>query len=85
MPCAPVSRNATYVHLCIDFQRRAFKVRSEIAHVLYKSTGFYAPECERTVIWNDPDLGVEWPVAGDPIISGKDKSGIRFRDAQTFE
>jgi dTDP-4-dehydrorhamnose 3,5-epimerase len=61
-----------------------FSVQSEIAHVLYKSTAFYAPECERTIAWNDPDLAIDWHVAGEPIISGKDTKGASLRDAETF-
>ena len=62
-----------------------FSVLSDVAHVLYKSTEFYAPECERTIAWNDPDLGIDWQLAGDPIISGKDTKGVSLRDAETFE
>jgi len=62
-----------------------FSVLSESAHVLYKATDFYAPECERTVAWNDPDLAVDWGLTGSPVISAKDQRGTRFRDAETFE
>ncbi|HEX4487702.1 MAG TPA: dTDP-4-dehydrorhamnose 3,5-epimerase [Terriglobales bacterium] len=61
-----------------------FSVQSDTAHVLYKSTAFYAPECERTIAWNDPDLAIDWQVAGEPIISGKDTKGASLRDAETF-
>jgi dTDP-4-dehydrorhamnose 3,5-epimerase len=61
-----------------------FGVKSDIAHVLYKSTGFYAPECERTLAWNDHDLSIDWQLAGEPIISGKDTKGVSLRDAETF-
>lgn len=62
-----------------------FMVLSETAHVLYKSTGFYAPQCERTIAWNDPDLNIDWELRGNPTVSAKDQRGVRFRDAETFE
>lgn len=59
-----------------------FQVLSATAHVLYKATNFYSPECERTILWNDPDLNIGWePFDGPPIISAKDGAGSRFRDA----
>ena len=61
-----------------------FSVLSENAHVLYKTTDFYTPECERTIAWDDPDLAVEWQLSGKPVISSKDERGTRFRDAATF-
>ena len=61
-----------------------FRVVSDSAHVLYKATDFYAPELERTVAWNDPDLGIDWQLDGDPIISAKDQRGVPFREAETF-
>jgi len=60
-----------------------FYVLSEDAHVLYKSTEFYYPELERTILWNDPELGIEWG-ADEPLLSAKDERGIRFREAETF-
>jgi dTDP-4-dehydrorhamnose 3,5-epimerase len=62
-----------------------FRVVSEGAHVLYKATDFYHPECERTLAWNDPDVNVEWRLEGAPIISSKDGLGLPFREAETFE
>lgn len=62
-----------------------FLVLSETAHVLYKSTGYYAPQCERTIAWNDPDLNIDWELQGTPIVSAKDERGSRFRDADVFE
>jgi dTDP-4-dehydrorhamnose 3,5-epimerase len=55
------------------------------ADVLYKSTEFYAPELERTIAWNDPDLNIDWKFSGDPELSDKDKKGVRFGDAEVFE
>ena len=48
-----------------------FRVISETAHVLYKATDYYAPEHERTLAWNDPDLKIDWELDGDPIVSAK--------------
>ena len=62
-----------------------FRVLSEKAHVLYKATDFYAPEHERTVAWNDPELKVNWEVDGEPIVSAKDQRGTAFRDAESFD
>jgi dTDP-4-dehydrorhamnose 3,5-epimerase len=61
-----------------------FLVVSEAAEVLYKATDYYAPEHERTIAWDDPDLAIEWPLSGPPVLSAKDKAGVRFRDAQVF-
>lgn len=62
-----------------------FRVISENAHVLYKATDYYAPEHERTLAWNDPDLNINWELDGEPIISAKDRRGIPFANAETFE
>jgi dTDP-4-dehydrorhamnose 3,5-epimerase len=52
-----------------------FYTCSETADVLYKVTDFYAPNHERTLLWNDPGVGIEWPFTGEPIISDKDRAG----------
>jgi dTDP-4-dehydrorhamnose 3,5-epimerase len=62
-----------------------FRVVSEGAHVLYKATDYYAPESERTLAWNDPELKIDWQLAGDPIVSAKDQRGVFFRDAERFD
>lgn len=62
-----------------------FLVLSEKAHVLYKATNFYAPEYERTLAWNDPQVNIEWPINGEPIVSAKDQRGMALADAETFE
>jgi dTDP-4-dehydrorhamnose 3,5-epimerase len=61
-----------------------FLVLSEYAEFLYKTTDYYAPEHERSVAWNDPDIGIAWPLAGEPVLSAKDKVGARLRDAEVF-
>ena len=61
-----------------------FLVLSDKAHVLYKTTDFYAPEYERTVAWNDPQLKINWELDGEPIVSAKDQLGKAFRDAESY-
>lgn len=62
-----------------------FRVISEKAHVLYKATDYYAPEHERTLAWNDPELKIDWELDGAPIVSAKDQRGVRLANAETFE
>jgi dTDP-4-dehydrorhamnose 3,5-epimerase len=62
-----------------------FCVVSEHAEVLYKTTDFYAPQHERSILWNDPALGIDWPIAGDPVLSAKDAAGVLLRDAELFD
>jgi dTDP-4-dehydrorhamnose 3,5-epimerase len=62
-----------------------FVVLSETADFLYKATEYYAPKSERTILWNDPDIGIEWPLAGEPILSAKDASAKTFSEAEVFE
>jgi dTDP-4-dehydrorhamnose 3,5-epimerase len=62
-----------------------FIVLSDSADFVYKATDYYAPEFERTILWNDPDLGIRWPLAGEPILSSKDAAGSTFLDAEVFE
>ncbi|MGB7538426.1 MAG: dTDP-4-dehydrorhamnose 3,5-epimerase [Anaerolineales bacterium] len=63
-----------------------FYVLSEWAEVLYKASDYYSPESERTLLWNDPDLAIEWPLLNGqpPILSGKDASGKRLSEAELF-
>lgn len=61
-----------------------FLVLSEYAEFLYKTTEYYAPQHERTILWNDPDLAIAWPIAAEPILSAKDKAGKLFRDAEVY-
>ncbi|MGA7646416.1 MAG: dTDP-4-dehydrorhamnose 3,5-epimerase, partial [Terriglobales bacterium] len=62
-----------------------FRVVSETAHVLYKTTDFYAPEHEHTVAWNDPTLKIDWQLDGEAIVSAKDRLGVLFELAQKFD
>ena len=62
-----------------------FVVISDIAEVLYKTTDYYAPEYERSLLWNDPDLGIDWPLEGiTPILSAKDQAGQPLKTADFF-
>jgi len=62
-----------------------FSVLSDQAHVLYKATNFYAPEHERTLAWNDPDLAINWELVADPVVSAKDQRGVLLKNAEVFE
>ncbi|MEH1949350.1 MAG: dTDP-4-dehydrorhamnose 3,5-epimerase [Nostoc sp.] len=62
-----------------------FLVLSEIAEVLYKTTDYYAPQSDRTILWNDPDLAIDWPLSAPPILSAKDQAGKSFRTAEVFD
>jgi len=63
-----------------------FYVLSDVAEFQYKCTDYYAPEHERSIIWDDPDIGIEWPLvdASEPLLSAKDQTGVSFKAAETF-
>ena len=61
-----------------------FVVLSETADFLYKTTDYYAPEYERSLLWNDPDLGIDWQIPTEPILSAKDKSALPLKEAELF-
>lgn len=61
-----------------------FLVLSEWAEVLYKATDYYAPEFERTICWDDPDIAIDWPMVGGPQLSAKDNKGENLRDADVY-
>lgn len=62
-----------------------FVVLSESADFVYKTTDYWAPEHERCIAWDDPDLAVAWPLGGaTPVVSAKDAAGVPFRDAEVF-
>jgi dTDP-4-dehydrorhamnose 3,5-epimerase len=61
-----------------------FVVLSDEAQFLYKTTDYWFPEHERTLLWNDPALGIVWPLAGAPTLAAKDAAGMRFADADTY-
>ena len=61
-----------------------FVVLSESADFLYKTTDYYAPEHERCIAWNDPQLGIRWPYEGEPRLSAKDAQGLALAAAEVF-
>ena len=62
-----------------------FIVLSEYAEFLYKTTDYWAPEYERSLLWNDPELAIDWPLKGNtPILSKKDQEGVPLRQAEVF-
>ena len=64
-----------------------FYVLSEWTEVAYKATDYYAPQWERSLLWNDPELGIEWPIQDGqaPILSSKDAQGLPLSQAELFE
>jgi len=62
-----------------------FVVTSDSADFLYKTTDYYAPQHERSILWNDPAIGIEWPLEGEPLLSAKDLAGVPLADAEVFE
>jgi dTDP-4-dehydrorhamnose 3,5-epimerase len=61
-----------------------FLVVSSHAEFLYKTTDYYAPEHERSLLWNDPALGIDWPLTTEPLLSAKDKIGLPLAQAEVF-
>lgn len=61
-----------------------FVVLSDAAEVQYKTTDYYAPEHERVLLWNDPRLAIEWPLAGEPLLAERDRRGLPLAQAETF-
>jgi len=61
-----------------------FVVTSESAEFLYKTTDYYAPEHERSLLWNDPALGIPWPLQGAPLLKPNDANGTPLASAETF-
>ena len=62
-----------------------FLVLSESADFLYKTTNYYAPQDEHCICWNDPDIGINWPMQGEPVLSQKDAAATMLSSAQIFE
>jgi dTDP-4-dehydrorhamnose 3,5-epimerase len=61
-----------------------FVVTSDNAEFLYKTTDYWAPEFERSLLWNDPALGINWPLIGEPTIAAKDAAGLPFSQCEVF-
>ena len=60
-----------------------FLVLSESADFLYKTTEYYAPQYERVIRWNDPDLAIDWPITGLPLLAEKDRAGSSFLEGDS--
>lgn len=86
----------TWVGVCISAENKkqvwippgfahGFLVLSEMAEFLYKTTTYYAPEYERTILWNDPHIDIIWPLRAEPQLSSKDSAGLGFADAEFFD
>lgn len=61
-----------------------FVVLSDHAEFLYKTTDYWAPQHERTIVWNDSDLAIEWPLDEEPILAAKDAAGLPFSLAECY-
>ena len=61
-----------------------FLVLSDFAEILYKTTDYYVPSAERCIRWNDPDLAIDWPLSGAPVLSAKDQVGNYLRQTELF-
>ncbi|XUW89063.1 dTDP-4-dehydrorhamnose 3,5-epimerase [Burkholderia sp. M6-3] len=61
-----------------------FVVLSESAQFLYKTTDYWFPEHERSIVWNDPDIGIEWPVDLEPLLAAKDAAGKTLAEAEVY-
>jgi dTDP-4-dehydrorhamnose 3,5-epimerase len=81
------------VHLSVENQRQlwvppgfahGFVVLSESAQFLYKTTDYWFPEYERSIVWNDPAIGIEWPFDFEPLLAAKDAVGKRLADAEVY-
>lgn len=62
-----------------------FMVTSDSAEFLYKTTDYWAPQHERSILWNDPAIGIDWPLEGEPLLSRKDELGTLLADADVFD
>ena len=77
------AHNKRQLWIPIGFAYR-FLALSEFAECLYNTTDYWYPEHERCVLWNDSDVGIRWPMTGDPVLSDKDKKGVRLKEAEVF-
>ena len=77
------SENKSLLYVPVGFAH-GFVVLSEAAEVQYKTTDYYAPAHERTLLWNDPALAIPWPLGGEPILAEKDRRGVPLSSAERF-
>jgi dTDP-4-dehydrorhamnose 3,5-epimerase len=63
----------------------AFLVLSESADLLYKTTDYWVAQYDRAIAWNDPTIGIDWPLRGEPVLASKDAAAPRLSEAQTFD
>jgi dTDP-4-dehydrorhamnose 3,5-epimerase len=61
-----------------------FVVLSDTAEFLYKTTNYWAPEFERSILWNDPAIGIQWPIQSEPSLSAKDQQALPLANAELF-
>ena len=61
-----------------------FLVNSDTAEFLYKTTDYWSPEFERCIAWNDPSIGIQWPILGEPTLSAKDQQAKQLENAEHF-
>ena len=61
-----------------------FVTLSDTAEFLYKTTDYYAPAHERSILWSDPQIGIRWPIDFEPVLAKKDAAGVLLRDAEVF-
>ena len=82
------------VHLSADNHRQlwvppgfahGFVVLSDSAEFLYKTTDYWYPEHERSLLWNDPAIGIDWPMDGPPLLAAKDAAGKQLAEAECFD
>jgi dTDP-4-dehydrorhamnose 3,5-epimerase len=78
------AQNKTMIWVPAGFAH-GFAVLSKHAEFLYKTTDYWAPQHERTILWSDPALAIAWPLASEPILAAKDRSATRVADAEVFE
>lgn len=62
-----------------------FLVTSDVAETIYKTTDYYAPQHERSLLWNDPALAIAWPLTAEPVLSAKDSAGKQLSDCDAFD
>ncbi len=62
-----------------------FLTISDSAEILYKTTDYWYPEYERTLLWSDPEINIEWPILSPPILAPKDANGVLFKNAEVYE